>query len=374
VLTAAKARLDTPKSGTSGKKARDINKDANVRAGLLALSTVIGQPPRNAGRRGGDVQMPRLHGHSYYFLWSLERVAVALDLKTIGKKDWYAWGAPLLLANQQADGSWQGNSADCGADTCFALLFLKRANLVADLTAGLIGHVEDPGAHVLRGGDGKELEKVARLGSGIESKNSVGTDGHYPEEIAKKTEARPGDKPSSTPTAPTPVADASGSPEAPPPPSRSVAGRMADDLVKSTGGRRATLLRLYREGKGALYTDALALAIPQLSGDRKRKVRQALVERLTSMPDKELSEQQKNDDVEARRAFAAACAAKKSKAMVPLLIPLVRDSRSSVSEAVHEALKQLTGQDFGPKVDADRAERVKSARQWQDWWDKNKDK
>lgn len=71
-----------------------------------------------------------------YFLWTLERVAVAYDLKTIGGKDWYAWGAPILLAHQGADGSWR-EAHGAVPDTCFALLFLKRANVAIDLTARL---------------------------------------------------------------------------------------------------------------------------------------------------------------------------------------------------------------------------------------------
>jgi hypothetical protein len=61
-------------------------------------------------------------------------MALVYDLKTIGTKDWYTWGAQLLVADQQADGSWQGEFAGRGCDTCFALLFLRRANPVSDLT------------------------------------------------------------------------------------------------------------------------------------------------------------------------------------------------------------------------------------------------
>ncbi|MCS7047297.1 MAG: hypothetical protein NZO58_13140, partial [Gemmataceae bacterium] len=71
-----------------------------------------------------------------YYLWSLERVAVAYDLEKIGGKDWYAWGAPIIVAHQRDDGSWR--EAHPGVpDTCFALLFLRRANVAADLTVRL---------------------------------------------------------------------------------------------------------------------------------------------------------------------------------------------------------------------------------------------
>jgi hypothetical protein len=68
-----------------------------------------------------------------YFLWSVERVAVIFDLKKIGNKDWYDWGVDVILPNQKEDGSWRDRFPGM-PDTCFALLFLKRANIVKDLT------------------------------------------------------------------------------------------------------------------------------------------------------------------------------------------------------------------------------------------------
>src|SRR5207244_9066291 len=89
----------------------------------------------------------------YYFLWSLERVAVAYGVPAVGNKDWYNWCAPGLLAAQQRDGGWRGKfGADI--DTCFALLFLRRANLAEDLTAYLKGQVKDPGQAVLKSSSG----------------------------------------------------------------------------------------------------------------------------------------------------------------------------------------------------------------------------
>src|SRR5205823_4906003 len=75
-------------------------------------------------------------GRTYYALWSLERMAVVygLEEKKLGSKDWYGWGAELLLANQTIDGAWNGKYAEGGCDTSFALLFLKRANVAVDLS------------------------------------------------------------------------------------------------------------------------------------------------------------------------------------------------------------------------------------------------
>lgn len=71
-----------------------------------------------------------------YFIWSVERVGMLFQLKTIAGKDWYRWGLRILSDHQRPDGHWyQGwNASTDVVDTCFALLFLNRVNLSADLT------------------------------------------------------------------------------------------------------------------------------------------------------------------------------------------------------------------------------------------------
>ena len=71
-----------------------------------------------------------------YFLWAVQRVGTIYDLDAIADKDWYGWGYPLLLERQQENGSWADQHGPL-VDTCFALLFLKRADLAKDLTAKL---------------------------------------------------------------------------------------------------------------------------------------------------------------------------------------------------------------------------------------------
>jgi len=341
-----------------GKPGANINKDAHLRKGLLALSTAIGQPQGGLRRRPGDrPPIGAVGGRTYYFLWSMERVAVTLDLKTIGKKDWYGWGAEILLANQQAGGTWQGNYGVCGADTCFALLFLKRANLVPDLTTQLTGKLKDPGERTLKGGGvgggGLMLEKVAQLKPGIESNDTKSpAETKEPQAISKPLQDQP-DKGK---------------------PLDSASARMAAELVKATGSRHTLLLKQMREGKGPLFTEALALAIPQLGGENKRKARTALTERLTRMKDATLTRYLEDEDAEIRRAAALACAAKASKPLIPHLIPLLRDPQRFVGEAAHEALKDLTAQDFGPGTEASREDRDQAARKWLSWWNKQERK
>ena len=71
-----------------------------------------------------------------YFLWSMERMAMVYDFKTIAGHDWYAWGSDLLIGYQNEDGSWK-NAYSGSVDTGLALLFLKRTNVAKDLTVKL---------------------------------------------------------------------------------------------------------------------------------------------------------------------------------------------------------------------------------------------
>ena len=48
----------------------------------------------------------------------------------IGRHEWYVEGAKLLLDAQKADGSWRvANGENAAYDTCFAILFLRRATM-----------------------------------------------------------------------------------------------------------------------------------------------------------------------------------------------------------------------------------------------------
>ncbi len=59
-----------------------------------------------------------------YYLYGLERYAAFYGLKEIAGHDWYAEGAAHLLDLQQDDGSF-GNLEE----TCFAILFLRKASI-----------------------------------------------------------------------------------------------------------------------------------------------------------------------------------------------------------------------------------------------------
>ena len=145
VGTGAAVELKNAKGGKADSA--DVSKDVSLKAGLVALGSAVGVPLGWDGLGPRPAAASALSGKAFYYLWSLERICVALGLRTIGKKDWYNWGAELLLANQQANGHWTGDYASYHADTCFALLFLKRANLTDDLGSKLAG-LRDPGEKI----------------------------------------------------------------------------------------------------------------------------------------------------------------------------------------------------------------------------------
>lgn len=98
--------------GTKAAALQDKAIDAAI--GKFTKQYPIGAPVRN----------PQF-GHVfsvYYDLYSLERAMMLGGFETLGGKDWYHDGALYILYNQLHDGSWLDLT-----DTCFALLFLKKA-------------------------------------------------------------------------------------------------------------------------------------------------------------------------------------------------------------------------------------------------------
>jgi hypothetical protein len=104
----------------------DWKKDSNVLSGLawMAQNFSVSENPGRAGKEGGALKW------HYYHLYALERVGMLCETDLVGPHAWYAAGAKFLLDAQQANGAWgaaSGESKDQTWDTCFAILFLKRA-------------------------------------------------------------------------------------------------------------------------------------------------------------------------------------------------------------------------------------------------------
>jgi HEAT repeat protein len=117
------------------------------------------------------------------------------------------------------------------------------------------------------------------------------------------------------------------------------------------------------EPKGPSKTNAEEVAdTPQ---DRLRRV---LAGRLSKLSATALEDSLKGSNAEIRRAAASACALRKDKGHVPALVEALKDAEAAVSQAAHDALRELTGQDFGPPPGGDRARIESAAAAWLRWW------
>ncbi len=328
-----------------------------IEAGLKAVGAVIRQtggaraaPPgvqpgvaipglTGSGGLGSFVGL----GNEYYLLWSVERVAMAYGLDSIGDADWYEWGCGHLLPTQQPDGSRdERERGGYGADvnTSFAILFLSRSNLVRDLSRKITGQVKDPGKAELRGTKDRP-PLFAPPEKGV---------------VTGPSETQPASPP------PEPMETTPGLPAV-----KAPVDRLADALVAATGGDFDARLKSARETKGSENTAALVHAIPRLDGERQRLAREALADRLTRMTADTLRTMLKNPDAELRRAACLACAMKDDRQHVPDLIERIADPSDLVVRAARAGLKSLTDKDFGPPPGADEDAKAKAHAQWKKW-------
>jgi hypothetical protein len=113
--------LDYIKDNDDGKK-KTWRSDKDVHEGLQWISknfSVTGNPgPYEHANfaENGKAQY-------YYYLYALERAGMLYGTEIIGSHWWYQEGANQLIKDQAAGGSW----GDGAIDTCFAILFLRRA-------------------------------------------------------------------------------------------------------------------------------------------------------------------------------------------------------------------------------------------------------
>jgi len=73
---------------------------------------------------------PKHAASTHYFLYAMERAGILYGTETFGAHGWYAEGARWLLETQRPDGAWLTTGTkgpQVTWDTCFAILFLRRA-------------------------------------------------------------------------------------------------------------------------------------------------------------------------------------------------------------------------------------------------------
>lgn len=90
---------------------------------LDARFTGTGNPHHSSGKIRDIFPGSTWH---YYYLYGLERVATFDQRDEVGDRDWYREGALHLLGTEYKNGGWGRPT-----DTCFALLFLRRATFTS---------------------------------------------------------------------------------------------------------------------------------------------------------------------------------------------------------------------------------------------------
>ncbi|MEY4945733.1 MAG: hypothetical protein RIR22_434 [Planctomycetota bacterium] len=319
----------------------DISKDVFLGRGLFALASCIGTP---AGK-GKEGLIPRLGeqgGQSYYFLWSLERAATGLGLDFIGRKDWYSWGAEILLINQSVNGSWKGDYASYNADTCFAILFLTKSNFAEDLTTLLRGKTNNLGLVELKSGGvgGEAIENLSKTG-GIKVAITGDGKGATQGKITYNNTKNTNDKDTKEKTNPKPEEKSS-----------------LAMLINSKPENFLNVLSEYKQGKGVEYTQAITASIPKLEGSQQFEARKALAERLARFNAETLLEYLNDDNPEIRAASISAIALRNQKIGLAKIVASLDDNSAWVRNSAFLCLKSITGKDFGnPNLlpDSDKA-------------------
>ncbi|HZV04981.1 MAG TPA: hypothetical protein VE999_07865 [Gemmataceae bacterium] len=125
-----------------------VHDDEIINRGFLTLTGMLSD--YYASFAFNPAQLDQL---DLYCLWTIERVAVLYNLRTLRDPEgnpaveWYPAGVQLLLPLQRDDGSWNPKGRNClqepSVASSFALLFLKRSNLARGLTERLIATKED---------------------------------------------------------------------------------------------------------------------------------------------------------------------------------------------------------------------------------------
>jgi hypothetical protein len=124
------------KDNDEGKK-RTWKRDKDVHEGMQWLAKNFSVTYNPGPYEHGNFEENSQHQY-YYFLYGLERAGMLYGSEMMGAKKWYPEGAKVLIGNQKADGSWGAGAVD----TCFAILFLKRATRPLDVATHSAGSMK----------------------------------------------------------------------------------------------------------------------------------------------------------------------------------------------------------------------------------------
>lgn len=265
---------------------------------------------------------PRGIPHFLYFLWSLERVSVTYKFKDYGGIDWYEYGVNLLLNSQQKNGSWEHEDG-VNIDTCFALLFLRKANLVGDIS----------GTARLKADQGDPLKAASSGNTAAKPKQTDPAIKDLPKDKNAADEAK----------------------------------KLVGEFATAKAARQDEILGILQDTKDPTgnFTQALLDLIPTVKDNLQARVRSALAERLSRQSLDSLRTKLADSDIEMRIAAARAMGMKTdaggrpdTRAM-PDLIKLLGHSNESLAAAAEQSLGALTERDFG-----------RNPARWQEFYDK----
>jgi hypothetical protein len=130
------AIYDYIKDNDEGKK-RSWKNDKDVHEGLQWLAKNFSVTYNPGPYEHANMEKDSKHQY-YYYLYALERVGMLYGTEMMGQKKWYPEGAKVLIADQKADGSWGSGTVE----TCFAILFLKRATRPLDVATHSAGSMK----------------------------------------------------------------------------------------------------------------------------------------------------------------------------------------------------------------------------------------
>jgi hypothetical protein len=126
-------------------------------------------------------------GWQYYYLYGLERFGAFAKLEHFGKYPWYTIGAEWLLEKQEGNGRWPAPwDRQDEFDTCFALLFLRRASAPSTGSTSVrrfddaFGKDDESQPLSIRGNatpDGQLQIWIARYGKATREQHEVERDG-----------------------------------------------------------------------------------------------------------------------------------------------------------------------------------------------------
>jgi len=286
----------------------DIDSDPQVLSARNYIASALTKAPKD---------IP----HFLYFLWSLERVSVTYRWKEYNGIDWYNYGANILLRSQSPSGAWHIDSTGSpNVDTAFALLFLRKANLVGDIS----------GMAVIRSGSYDPLKAATTNDPITGSAKKPATNRPVREIAPDKAEAE--------------------------------AKKLSGEFLVSRPQRQREILEILQETKDSTgnFTQALIDLLGQAKEEHRDMIRQALAERLSRQTLASLLKRASEEDPEVRRAAIRAMAIKGDQKAMPELVKFLTDRDEDIAEAAEEALKALSeGKDFG-----------RNPQRWQEYIDK----